>query len=248
MSHLQPLAAPRGRRLRLAAELAGGPAQLALEDDAEVLGVVEARQLGDPVHFQIRLGQQLLDPLQLDRADLGLRRAAQVAAKLDAPVPSATAGVWPSTLRTLIPWQACSRMYRTAAATRASSMASTSVDCRVTTPSGGIIRSSKSAFSPAMSRSSSSAASYPIRSMLGTTLESGRVAELAEQRIVVHADDRHLIGDVKADPAQASRTWRPAHVVTGQDADRLGQELEPAPDRLLVPSHDRASGPPPGDS
>ena len=71
-----PLRQPRdraGRRGRLA--------DLALEDDAHVLGVLEPGERADLLERQVGLGQELADPLDLGLADQPHRREADVLAE-----------------------------------------------------------------------------------------------------------------------------------------------------------------------
>src|SRR3954453_21013000 len=71
----------RGGRAGLLAILAGGAAERALEGEVEVLGMLEAYQLGDAMHRMVGLGEQPPGVAELDVADLGLGRTSQVFAE-----------------------------------------------------------------------------------------------------------------------------------------------------------------------
>ena len=73
-------------------------------------------------------------------------------------------------------------------------MASTSVERRATTPSGGIKMSCLGGRLPAIKRSSSAAASYPSRQLFRTTLVKRDLAELARDLVVVDADQGDVLG------------------------------------------------------
>ena len=116
--------------------------------------------LEQSVSGEIGLGEEPLDAVELRAEDLGLGCPAEDLGEpsfKDAPGKESCA----RTSSTVIPSQACSRMKWTAEETVRSSMARTSVDSRVTTPSGGIVVTASGACSPLIICSSSEAASKP---------------------------------------------------------------------------------------
>src|ERR1700722_10804423 len=83
----------RGLVLHPYAVDARGNAGRALEEDAHVFHVLEARELGDPLQGKVRLEEELADLPQLHAPDLGLRGAPDVLAELALHLAAGRMGV-----------------------------------------------------------------------------------------------------------------------------------------------------------
>ena len=141
-------------------------------------------------------------------------------------------GTSSSTSLTWIGSWACWRMKRSAAATSASSMARTSVETRVTTPCGGRSKADPPRRPRARGRGQE-AVEQPGRleaDPLGRQRHARQRGprQLAQQVVVIHADQGDLLGHPQARVPADLGKFHPLRVVAGQDTDRPGQADEPS--------------------
>ena len=131
------------------------------------------------------------------------------------------------TSSTLIGLAAFSRMKRAAATTSGSSIASTSVECRVTTPSGGSSTGAAGVGFPCIKLRKQLGGHVADAQRIGRDARERRADHLRQQHVVVHAEDRDVFRHADADLAAGVDRVPRVAVVAREDARTASSARRP---------------------